>query len=333
MSLFLFVAMIFVVVALLAFVRVATRPAFRQKPDQVVVRNPGQRTFGAPEALERIGREDLPFALLSQAAYERKPDAKQVKAGASLDPDESLQVRGWIRWPDFGGSALHAEIQKVHLRAEVWWHLREKKIAVAFGGTVFTNIKDWKANLRWFLPHEDDEYTVIVKSFGRAFEQEYENKVKEAGWQPSEHIRIFSTGHSLGGGLAQEFAYSLPINNAVPRVSKVYAIDPSPVTGFYSVKKDVREINVLQLDIDRIFERGEILAFLRSIVSLFVPPRRRSPTIRQIRYNLFPSWNPITGHSIAEFAFDLEEQLRKSEQKLRSYQAAKPRSLSARKQL
>jgi hypothetical protein len=311
MSLLLLVGTILVVLVLLAFIRVATRPAFRQRSDQVVIRRPGQRMFGAPEPLCTTGPEDLPFALLSQAAYQRKPDAKQVKAGESLDPDAALQQRGWVRWPDFGGSQLHTQIQNVHLRVEVWWHVQEKKIAVAFGGTVFTNIKDWRANLRWFLPHQDDEYTVIVKGFGRAFEQEYAKKVKEAGWQPSEHIHLFSTGHSLGGGLAQEFAYSLPLNNAVPRVDKVYAIDPSPVTGFYSVKKIIRETNVRQLDIDRIFERGEILAFLRSIVSLFVPPRRRSPTIRQIRYNLFPTWNPITGHSIAEFVFKLDEQLKK----------------------
>jgi pimeloyl-ACP methyl ester carboxylesterase len=247
--------------------------------------------------------------LLGQAAYKHKPNAKQVKASASLDPDAELRKRGWTMWPDFGGSSLHEQIRSVHLRAEVWWHVQEKKIVVAFGGTVFINIGDWRANLRWFIPHQNDEYTVIVKSFGRAFEAEYATKVKEAGWNPSERIHLFSTGHSLGGGLAQEFAYSLPLNNAVPRVEKVYAIDPSPVTGFYSVEKSVRDVNVLELAIDRIFERGEILAFLRSIVSLFVPPRRKSPRIRQIRYNLFPTWNPITGHSIAEFAFHLNQQL------------------------
>jgi hypothetical protein len=32
-------------------------------------------------------------------------------------------------------------------------------------------------------------------------------------------------------------------------------------------------VNLLKLDIDRIFERAEILAFLRSIVSLSVRPR------------------------------------------------------------
>jgi hypothetical protein len=311
MSLPLVVGTILVLMVLLALIRVATRPAFWQRSDQIVVRRPGQRMFGRPEPIVTTGLEDLPFALLSQAAYQRKSDAKQVKTGESLDPDVALQQRGWTRWLDFGSPELHAEIKKVHLRAEVWWHLQDRKIAVAFGGTVFTNIKDWRANLRWFLPHHPDEYTLIVKGFGRAFEEEYANRVKEAGWQQAEHIHLFSTGHSLGGGLAQEFAYSLPLSDEVPRVAKVYAIDPSPVTGFYSVEKSVREANVRQLDIDRIFERGEILAFLRSIVSLFVPPRRSAPTIRQIRYNLFPTWNPITGHSIAQFVFKLDEQLKK----------------------
>ncbi|MFL6439910.1 MAG: lipase family protein [Terriglobales bacterium] len=311
MSLLLILGALLVLLVLMAFVRVVTRPAFRQRSDQVVIRRPGQRMFGAPEPLGTAGLEDLPFAFLSQAAYQHKPDAKQEKAGDCVDPDAALQQRGWARWADFGGPELRAQIEAVHLRVEVWWHLQEKKVAVAFGGTVFSNIKDLRANLRWFLPHKDDEYTVIVKVFGRAFEQEYANKLKEAGWQQSDHIQLFSTGHSLGGGLAQEFAYSLPLNNAVPRVDKVYAIDPSPVTGFYSVEKTIRNANVRELKIDRIFERGEILAFLRSIVSLFVPPRRRSPTIRQIRYNLFPSWNPITGHLIAEFVCTLAEQLKK----------------------
>jgi hypothetical protein len=266
--------------------------------------------FGTPEPLTVTGPEDLPFALLSQAAYKRKGDAESF-AGQCLDADAVLQQRGWVRWPDFGGSDLHTQMKNVHLRAEVWWHLHDRKIAVAFGGTVFTNIKDWKANLRWFLPNKDDEYTVIVKSFGQAFEEEYAKKVEEAGWQKFEHVHLFSTGHSLGGGLAQEFAYSLPLTEAVPRIDKVYAFDPSPVTGFYSVRKSVRDVNVRNLDIDRIFERGEILAFLRSIVSLFVPPRRNAPTIRQIRYNLFPTWNPIAGHSIPELAYTLDEHLKK----------------------
>lgn len=312
MSVLLVLVITLAAIAVVAFIRVAMTPAFRQRADQVVIRRPGQRMFGAPEPLGPTGTEDLPFALLSQAAYKHKPDAKQVKTGDAIDPDLELRKRGWTMWPDFGGDGLHQQIRGVHLRAEVWWHVQDKKIAVAFGGTVFTNIKDWLANLRWFIPHHKDEYTVIVKGFGKAFEAEYMKRGKDAGWQPGDRVHLYSTGHSLGGGLAQEFAYSLPPNPKVPRVEKVYAIDPSPVTGFYSVEKNVRDVNVLELAIDRIFERGEILASLRSIVSLFVPPRRKAPTIRQIRYNLFHGGNPISRHSIGEFAFYLNQQLQQS---------------------
>jgi hypothetical protein len=297
------------VLLLLAYMRVAKRPAHRQQRDEVVIRRPGQRMFGAPEPLTATGPEDLPFALISQAAYQRKGDPKQPKTGASLDPDKVLEQYGWAKWPEFEKPELYAKMRKVHLRVEVWWHLQDRKIAVAFGGTVFTNWRDWAANLRWFLPHHDDQYTLIVGGFGRAFEEEYAEKLKKAGWQ-HDNVHLFSTGHSLGGGLAQEFAYSLPLNNAVPRITKVYAFDPSPVTGFYSTKKNLRDNNVRDLDIDRIFERGEILAFLRSIVSLFVPPRRKAPTIRQIRYDLFPTRNPIRGHSIIEFTWWLYKQLK-----------------------
>jgi hypothetical protein len=74
--------------------------------------------------------------------------------------------------------------------------------------------------------------------------------------------------HSLGGGLAQEFAYSLPVGTFdAPRATKVYAFDPSPATGFLSVKRATRNENKKGLKTDRIYERGEVLAILRSITN------------------------------------------------------------------
>src|SRR6185312_17258376 len=112
-SLLLVVITALIVVGVLAFLRIAMRPAFRQRPDQVVIRRPGQRMFGAPEPLGKTGAEDFPFALLSQAAYQHKPDAKRGKPGECLDPDSTLQQCGWTRWPDFGDSRLRSQIQKV----------------------------------------------------------------------------------------------------------------------------------------------------------------------------------------------------------------------------
>ncbi len=114
--------------------------------------------------------------------------------------------------------------------------------------------------------------------------------------------KLFATGHSLGGGLAQQFAYSLPLTPTVPRVHTVYAFDPSPVTGFYSVPVLLRDKNKWDLFIDRIYERGEILALVRSLTSLIYKPSRRHATIRGVRYSLFHNWNPIADHSIFQMA-------------------------------
>jgi pimeloyl-ACP methyl ester carboxylesterase len=99
----------------------------------------------------------------------------------------------------------------------------------------------------------------VVKTFGRDFVTDYLQRSARPEFAFLRDADIFSTGHSLGGGLAQQFAYSLPENAGVPRVKKVFAFDPSPA----------------------------------------------SPTIRQVRYNLFYTLNPFAGHSIAEFACKL----------------------------
>ena len=306
LAIYLVLAIISVVVVA-SYLRVRSNPAYRQKSNEIVTREPGNRTLGAPQPNAPEARADLDFALLSQAAYQRKPDAKDVKAGDWLDADALLQETGWRRWADFPDPKLLEEISNFHLRVEIWSNASRNAVAVAFGGTVFTNIKDWKANLRWFIPHHKDEYTEVVTTFGRDFVTDYLQRSDRPEFAFLRHADIFSTGHSLGGGLAQEFAYSLPENGSVPRVKKVFAFDPSPVTGFYSIREDLRDHNTQTLAIDRIYERGEILAYLRSLTNLFFPPSASSPTIRQVRYSLFYTLNAIAGHSIAEFACKLHE--------------------------
>jgi hypothetical protein len=296
-----------VVYAVATYIRVVRSPAYRQKPDEVVTREPGKRILGTPQPIATEAHADLDFALLSQAAYQRKPDAGEVKAGDCVDADALLQKAGWTRWADFPDPKLLEKISKFHLRVEIWSNASRNAVAVTFGGTVFTNITDWKANLRWFRPHHEDEYTVVVKTFGRDFVTDYLQRSDRPEFAFLRHADIFSTGHSLGGGLAQEFAYSLPENAGVPRVKKVFAFDPSPVTGFYSVSEDLRDHNKRTLAIDRIYERGEVLAYLRSFTNFFAPPSASSPTIRQVRYNLFYTVDAIAGHSIAEFACKLHE--------------------------
>jgi hypothetical protein len=188
----------------------------------------------------------------------------------------------------------------------VWTNPSRVELAVAFGGTVFESGKDWRSNFRWFIPHHKDEYTEIVQRFAPAFAAEFLKRKEQPECAFLQHVSIYATGHSLGGGLAQQFAYSLPKNPSGPHVSQVFAFDPSPVTGYYSVEKTIREYNERGLKIDRIYERGEVLAFLRSLTNFLYKPSAANPSIRHVRYALFRTHNPITGHSIAELTCNLE---------------------------
>lgn len=294
-------------VILIAYWRVSTRPAFRQKPSEVVFREPGERTLGLPQPIAAQARIDVDFALLSQAAYQRVPAKKKDDEANCDSADAALEKAGWSRWTDFPDSQVQAQIQESHLRVEVWSNASRQAVAVAFGGTVATSGKDWRSNLRWFIPGHTDEYTEIIQHFSPALRTEFAKRRQQPEWAFLQHADLFSTGHSLGGGLAQEFAYSLPDDPNVRRVKKVFAFDPSPVTGFYSVDSRTRDQNIQTLAIDRIYERGEILAILRSLINFIVPPSATTPVIRQVRYNLFYTRNPFAGHSIAELACKLQE--------------------------
>jgi hypothetical protein len=237
---------------------------FNQTPDQIFRRNAGDRSLTGPYPVEESARRDWQYAMLSVAAYgHSNPKRRPTPAGLSVvravkhmwrhrkiaeplpvpDIDQTLNAAGWVLWPDFPDPVLAKDMRRSHLRAEVWENTEQAIIVAAFGGTVFTSGKDWASNLRWFIPWHEDEYSEIVARFGPDFVCELAYRIKTGDQKYWKAVKIYSTGHSLGGGLAQQFAYSLPPSPWVPRVSEVYAFDPSPVTGFYSVRRTTRNIN------------------------------------------------------------------------------------------
>jgi len=304
------------------FARIPILRALGQTPSEVVIRKPGDRFLSAPLPIAPYAQRHWQFAWVSLAAYagtpagekrarsdaleEAKRPGRATPDGTPLayrDPVRVLEQAGWSRWPAFGEAAIWQRIDNAHLRVEVWENAARGVLAVAFGGTVFNNEKDWLSNLRWFIPGHQDEYTQVVQTFAPAFAEEYRRRF--AG---SARPALISTGHSLGGGLAQQFAYSLPADptGAVPRVTEVYAFDPSPVTGFFSVARALRDANKRGLTIDRIYERGEILALTRSLMSLAVKPTAQDPVLEGTRYSLFYGWNPIADHSMVQLAYKID---------------------------
>jgi hypothetical protein len=289
--------------------------AFGQRSNQVVERTPGDRFLSGPKPIVPYAEEHWEFAWLSVAAYlqtaagqKHIQNMMQSTAAAispAADPLPPLATAGWTRWETFPGDGLLAKIKASHLRVQVWERAEPPAVAVTFGGTVFNNDADWRANLRWFLPGQRDEYTDVVQTFAPAFDLEFKRRAVSTDPARLSRLELYSTGHSLGGGLAQQFAYSLP-PDCIKRVKQVYAFDPSPVTGFFSVARKLRDENKKGLLIDRIYERGEILALLRSLTSLFNKPSTIDAAIRGVRYWLFHAWNPIAAHSIDELATKLD---------------------------
>jgi hypothetical protein len=285
--------------------------ALFQSRSEVTVRFPGRRFLSGPLALKPYAAEHWEFAWLAAAAYVQTPAGQKEErtdrrgADDTVDPRAQLRDYGWELWTNFPDGRLRSIMDQTHLRVEVWEKRSSSTIAVSFGGSIFNNRMDWRSNLRWFLPAHRDAYSDVVQTFAPAFAREFSERLNKAGNEYLRNARVVSAGHSLGGGLAQQFAYCLNSKASVPRVTKVYAFDPSPVTGFFSVEKIIRRMNSRGLKIDRIYERGEILAIARSLISALWKPSVRNPEIRGIRYNLFRVVNPIAGHSIIRMAVKL----------------------------
>jgi hypothetical protein len=303
---------------LLLFLILTGCASMSQDTDVALIREPGKRTYNdPPEKVAESARTLWEYAVLSDNVYldaslAQMAQTEQGKA-CSLDRIERLDIRGWEKWRDVPSPALKKEADEVDLQLEVW----EKQslppiIAVVFRGTEANRWGDWQANFRWFLrfvPWFRDQYIVVSEKVGEAVLHKIQGEL-ERGNAKYRDAQIVSTGHSLGGGLAQHLAYSFPdIKDAdgklMTRVSNVYGFDPSPVTGWYSVPRELRQINARGLHIDRIFEHGEILSYVRLILRYLNPPQEKDPSIREIRYNFVPSINPFSSHSMRLIACEL----------------------------
>lgn len=172
-------------------------------------------------------------------------------------------------------------------------------VAIVFRGT--DSLPDWKANFRWFFKLFDgvtydhyDQLALISHSIVDSIKSNYTNQ----------SIKIISIGHSLGGGLAQYMAY------AIPEINHVYTFNSSPVTAYYSVKlKALRNENKKNAVIYRLYESGEALTFIRKAMTFLYPVpliKKKDPAIIRIRFDFSSVEDPVSQHSIQDFANYLE---------------------------
>ncbi|MBK7647070.1 MAG: hypothetical protein IPJ12_07935 [Betaproteobacteria bacterium] len=287
---------------------------FGQTSSQAYVRVPGTFCYRDGDQRE-LARQYWQYAVLSDAVY--LDDSKTIREPPDIEasiakccPEAAIGwSKRWRRWTAFPNVDFVEFAARHGLYLEVWSNDSDRSVVVVMRGTEFTSLVDWLANFRWvrisrFFPGFNDQYSDISTKFAELFVDELANQY------PDLDVKIYATGHSLGGGLAQHFAYSVaPLTSdgkPVPRVSQVFAFNPSPVTGWSSVRDTViRDANAEKLHIHRIFEHGEILAYPRRLIGYVVTPKAEKPAIWEIRFNYLDSGDTVGSHSMQALSCSL----------------------------
>ena len=230
-----------------------------------------------PAASERF----LAYAAMSSLAYAEDTDCgtpledKKISSQDREKLEDILHERGWNEVKD--RKWIPDCEDDVGLYFRVWERAKDskKEVTIAFRGT--WGGKDWVyGNSHWltrFLPMED-QYSRVRALVEKIF-QYYDS-------QNTEPI-YFTTGHSLGGGLAQQVLYSNP-----KKVVQAIVFDPSSVTGFADQTVD-NQIAGCSCDdslpdgeprIYRVYDAYEILSNLRIFHKIFFRPERHVQEVR-----------------------------------------------------
>ena len=282
-----------------------------QSPRQAIQRTQGEDDFAARRDAGPAAARVLPYALLSEQSYDPRVYASRQSApratacagdAADCDPADDRRAARWLgewrllwscdgpeqcavrtagRGPPVGGLGVQIWARKGEVCPEA---------AIAFRGTMGGNKGDWESNFHWVLRSLPiyDQYDQV-----RDHVADFIGRIERDPCYRPGVTRITAVGHSLGGGLAQLAAYS------DPRIRRVYAFDPSMVTGFYSVDPPHRDRNVQGLKIERVYEFGEVLAYGRLIMLHSIPLSPCNPRVVTVRFRVFEG-APIALHSLTD---------------------------------
>ena len=184
---------------------------------------------------------------------------------------------------------------------EIWKNTSSRAVVIAFRGT--ENATDWYANLHWF-----------TKFLG--FRTQYQDvnlaipKLVDVLHQTvGSDVQIVSTGHSLGGGLAQHALYSSD------GITRAIVFNATPVTGWHELDLAPHDRAVAGNRVFRIHESHEVLEIFRYLMRFeysINPLPNESPKFWEYRFNFKERGSQRTSHGIVPLATHLVEQAQKS---------------------
>lgn len=240
-------------------------------------------------------REDLDEESRDLQACDYITSSKENNYGMPYMADGSGR---WLRWkPD---QRIPACFNESGLFYETYIYVDDNEqvlqAVIAFRGTENTRsqfLKDWSTNLTaafgWWEPKQYEIARERLPKLIAALKHKY----------PA--VKIYSVGHSLGGGLAQQLGYQFK------EIEEVYTFNTSPVTNWTSLRLANQVKNDYPI-IYRVYHGGEILEKVRFITTSFT-------TTRYGRYDLGIQLGPrdnIKGHSMLIMACGLAEIIAKA---------------------
>ncbi|SHH58663.1 alpha/beta hydrolase family protein [Ferrimonas marina] len=170
-------------------------------------------------------------------------------------------------------------------------HEEKKLLALAIRGT--DSLSDFIDNFHWlskYVPRTKNQYKQVPDLLA-IFQRHIDS-------HPG--FTYVTTGHSLGGGLAQKAMYS------TTHIKHAYAFNSSPVTGWADLKITDRKNNdhVKDSVVYRVHEHGDALDLLRILIRvsyLLDPTSNKHPAVKSFRVD-FIKGNPIKQHGIKPMA-------------------------------
>jgi hypothetical protein len=225
---------------------------------------------------DQTGVKLIDMAILAAATY--------VEADKSRLQELSS---GWksVTFSDEDRRELFPTERVSGLHFDLWINAPKKIAVISFRGT--SDVLDWHANMHWV-----SKYIGINTQYQKV-RAATPNIVSFLQAQNSDLAKIYTVGHSLGGGLAQHMVYNHP------EVTHAFVFNSSPVTGWNDIAEDKRRDAVAGNFVTRIHEDGEILEFLRLLMKIgytLNPKPNKDPYFEEYRVNFEKKSGPRHTH-------------------------------------